>query len=133
MNWALLLLLACPLMMLFCMKGMFSKDKNSAGSKAQATNSQAEQPQVSLQDVQSMQIQMADMMEKNHKLMKEIKSMKEQQNTEEPINAQIVQEPESNTGNEEVITVFEKETAPSEVVVNINKKQEEADSKRKTS
>jgi hypothetical protein len=68
LSWELLILLACPLMMVFCMKGMFSGKKEAKGT---------EQPQVSSQEIQSLQIKMADMMEQNHKLMKEIESMKE--------------------------------------------------------
>lgn len=70
MEWlSFLFLLACPLMMLFCMKGMFSGNKQADAPKAQV---QAKQPQVSVQDMQALQIKMAEMMEQNHNLMKEI-------------------------------------------------------------
>lgn len=68
MNWTLLLLLACPLMMLFCMKGM------SGGSKK--TDHDSGQPQVSQQDMQRLPIQMADLIEQNHKLTSEIESLR---------------------------------------------------------
>lgn len=64
MSWELLLLLACPLMMLVCMKGMFSGNKES---KANQTNQT---------DLQSLQIKMADIMEQNHKLTQEIENIK---------------------------------------------------------
>jgi translation elongation factor P/translation initiation factor 5A len=68
MDWSLLLLLACPLMMLFCMKGMFTGNKDSKTSSTQSNASQHE--------IQQMQIQMADLMEQNQKLMKEMQSVK---------------------------------------------------------
>jgi hypothetical protein len=67
MDWSLLLLLACPLMMLVCMKGMFTGNKDSKAF-AQSNTSQHE--------IQQMQIQMADLMEQNQKLMKEMESVK---------------------------------------------------------
>lgn len=69
MSWSFLLLLACPIMMLFCMKGMFSGKKDS---KANSNESN-----VSQQEMQNLQIQMGDMMEQNHKLMKELESRKQ--------------------------------------------------------
>lgn len=73
MSWEFLLLLACPLMMLFCMKGMFSGNK-SKDSKENSNN----QLQTSQHDeLQSVQLKMADLMEQNHQLMKEVKSLKE--------------------------------------------------------
>jgi regulator of replication initiation timing len=125
MNWSLLLLLACPLMMLFCMKGMFGGDKKAEAKKAAAANAQAEQAQTSLQEVQSMQIKMAEMMEQNHKLMQEMQEMKEQQKKQDQQNVQTAQEPESDA-------TIEKESSSS-VVVNINNKPEEVEPKRKTS
>lgn len=77
MNWELLLLLACPLMMLFCMKGMFT------GEKDKAKKSGEKQSQVSQQDFQSLQIKIADLLEENQKLMKEIKDIKETQSPKE--------------------------------------------------
>ncbi|WP_174731041.1 DUF2933 domain-containing protein [Mesobacillus harenae] len=67
MSWELLLLLACPLMMLVCMKGMFFGNK---ASKANQTN------QTNQTDLQSLQIKMADIMEQNHKLTQEIENIK---------------------------------------------------------
>lgn len=66
MEW--LLYLACPLMMLFCMKGMFTGNKDKKGN--------APQSNVSQQEMQQLQIQMGEMMEQNHKLMKELESRK---------------------------------------------------------
>jgi uncharacterized protein (DUF3084 family) len=77
MNWELLILLACPLMMLFCMKGMMG------GNKEKDAKAKADQPQVSPSEMQSLQIKMAEMMEQNHKLMKEMQSMKEAQPVKE--------------------------------------------------
>ncbi len=69
MNWLqLLTLLACPLMMIFCMKGMFSGNKDSKAGSAQAN--------VSRQEIQNLQIKMADLMEQNQNLMKELKAEK---------------------------------------------------------
>lgn len=69
MDWLqLLAFLACPLMMLFCMKGMFS------GSKDTKTGST--QNQVSQHEMQQLQIQMADLMEQNHKLIREMETLK---------------------------------------------------------
>jgi hypothetical protein len=61
-----LLLLACPLMMLFCMKGMFTGNKKD----------NTPQSNVSQQEMQQLQIRMGEMMEQNHKLMKELESRK---------------------------------------------------------
>lgn len=64
MDWLLLsLLLLCPLMMLFCMKGMFTGHKDSKITK-QMNDSQ--------QEIQQLQIKMAELMEQNQKLMREI-------------------------------------------------------------
>ncbi|MGF9714960.1 MULTISPECIES: DUF2933 domain-containing protein [Paenibacillus] len=72
MNWLqLLAFLACPLMMLFCMKGMFGGNKNK---KTGAVNTS-----VSQQESQQLQIKMADLMEQNHKQMKEIEDLKAKQ------------------------------------------------------
>jgi hypothetical protein len=76
MEWlSILAFLACPLMMLFCMKGMFSGNKDKEVKNVQ--------PQVSPQDLQTMQIRMAEMMEQNHKLMKEIETIKTSTSTQE--------------------------------------------------
>ncbi|MCM3164113.1 MULTISPECIES: DUF2933 domain-containing protein [Bacillaceae] len=68
MGWETLLLLACPLMMLFCMKGMFSgnKEKETKGNQTQQS------------DLQSLQIKMADLIEQNHKLTQEVENLKNQ-------------------------------------------------------
>ncbi|UOF90894.1 DUF2933 domain-containing protein [Fodinisporobacter ferrooxydans] len=71
MNWSLLLLLACPLMMLFCMKGMFG-GKKDGGSHGETKTSVVTQT-----DFNMMQIRMADLIEQNHNLMKEIQALKE--------------------------------------------------------
>ncbi|MDK8642999.1 MULTISPECIES: DUF2933 domain-containing protein [Bacillati] len=68
----ILILLLCPLMMLFCMKGMFS------GNKDKIKNS--DHQQVSQTELQSLHIKMADLIEQNHNLTKEIHSLKEQKN-----------------------------------------------------
>jgi hypothetical protein len=77
MNWEYLLLLACPLMMIFCMKGMMG------GSKGKDAKGKMEQPQVSLNEMQALQMKMAEMMEQNQKMMKELQSMKESQSMKE--------------------------------------------------
>lgn len=69
MSWEFLLLLACPLMMLFCMKGIFSGNKGS--SKGNPVQGETQQP-----DLQSLQIKMADLMEQNHKLTQEVEKLK---------------------------------------------------------
>lgn len=67
MEWfSILAFLACPLMMLFCMKGMFTGNKDSKNTSAQSN--------VSNQELQQLQIKMGEMMEQNHKLMKELES-----------------------------------------------------------
>ncbi|MFC4767001.1 DUF2933 domain-containing protein [Effusibacillus consociatus] len=75
MTWQTVLTLLCPLMMLFCMKGMFGGNKDSDKS-AKITS---EQPQVSTEELQALQIKMAELMEQNHSLMKELQSLKEDQ------------------------------------------------------
>lgn len=69
-GWETLLLLACPLMMLFCMKGMFSGSKDSKGNHTQQS------------EIQSLQIKMADLMEQNHKLTQEIDDLKRNQDNQ---------------------------------------------------
>lgn len=77
MDWSLLLLLACPLMMLLCMKGMFSGNKEKEKAKGQ----QNVQSETSGEDLQTLQIRMADLMEQNEELKKEVQSMKESRST----------------------------------------------------
>ncbi|MFC7063609.1 DUF2933 domain-containing protein [Halobacillus seohaensis] len=102
MSWELLILLACPLMMLVCMKGMFScnKDKGAKGKEAKGTEIQ---PEASQQDVQSLQVKMSELMEENQKLMQDMKDMKEIQSSEESPSKNVVRikegkEKRTNTG-----------------------------------
>ncbi|WP_080837476.1 DUF2933 domain-containing protein [Cohnella massiliensis] len=66
MNWLqLVLLLACPLMMIVCMRGMShgthgSKDKNKSPTHADDHSLQSE--------VQQLNFKMADMIEENRRL-----------------------------------------------------------------
>ncbi|MDR6224033.1 DUF2933 domain-containing protein [Desmospora profundinema] len=72
MEWLTILgLLACPLMMIFCMRGMFHKDSAQKGERVTK-----EQPEISPQELQSLQIRMGELMEQNHHLMKELESIK---------------------------------------------------------
>jgi hypothetical protein len=74
MNWLqLLAFLACPLMMLFCMKGMFGGHKDKKAGSVQT--------HVSQEEFQQLQIKMADLMEQNHKQTKEIEGLKTKQST----------------------------------------------------
>ncbi|MGM0878194.1 DUF2933 domain-containing protein (plasmid) [Bacillus sp. CMF21] len=66
MEWLLYLL--CPLMMLFCMKGMFTGGKKDCHSK-QVNNS--------TDDMKSLQMQVQNLQEQNMKLMDEMKSFKQ--------------------------------------------------------
>ncbi|MCM3443355.1 MULTISPECIES: DUF2933 domain-containing protein [Metabacillus] len=66
MEWLLYLL--CPLMMLFCMKGMFTGSKKDCHSK-QVNNS--------TDDMKSLQMQVQNLQEQNMKLMDEMKSFKQ--------------------------------------------------------
>lgn len=69
MSWLTIgLLLACPLMMFFCMRGM------SGGHKNAKTHSGHDG--VSQKELQELQISMADLMEQNHRLSKEVQSLK---------------------------------------------------------
>ncbi|UOR12062.1 DUF2933 domain-containing protein [Halobacillus amylolyticus] len=101
MSWELLILLACPLMMLFCMRGMFSGNKDKGG-KGKETKSAGIQPEVSQQDVQSLQIQMAELIAENQKLMQDMNDMKEIQSSKESPSKNVVgikegQEKKTNT------------------------------------
>ncbi|PGT79579.1 DUF2933 domain-containing protein [Bacillus sp. AFS040349] len=64
MEWLLFLL--CPLMMLFCMKGMFSGGKKDCHSK-----------QNNSENLKSLQMQVQNLQEQNMKLMDEMKSHKQ--------------------------------------------------------
>ncbi|MFZ3579089.1 DUF2933 domain-containing protein [Virgibacillus sp. DJP39] len=93
MSWEFLLLLACPLMMLFCMKGMFGGNKNK--DSKENSNSQLQTSQQ--EELQSVQLKMADIMEQNHQLAKEVKSLKE-----ESKGSNVVQL-EKDQGNQEAL------------------------------
>lgn len=67
MQW--LLYLACPLMMIFCMMGVFGGNKNKKTDDSKSN--------VSQQELQNLQIKMADLMEENQKLAMEVQVMKE--------------------------------------------------------
>ena len=70
MDWNVLLSLICPIMMIFCLKGMFGKHSHCAKDTS-------EQPQVSSQDLQSMNAKITELIEQNAYLLKEVQSMKE--------------------------------------------------------
>lgn len=53
-------------MMLFCMKGMFTGNKESKGHQTQTQQT----------DLQALQIKMADLIEQNHKLTQDLESLK---------------------------------------------------------
>ena len=63
MNWSLLLLLLCPLTMVFCMGSMFRSPKK----QAQVESSVHVVPD-SQDELKALQIQMADLMVENHEL-----------------------------------------------------------------
>jgi hypothetical protein len=72
MEWLTLLLFAlCPLMMLFCMRGMFTGNKKESNKPHNITSSS--EPS----EMQSLQLKMAELMEQNHQLMKEVESIKQ--------------------------------------------------------
>lgn len=77
MNWEFLLLLACPLMMVVCMKGMFIGDK----SKEEKKNI----PPFKEDGLRAIQIQMAELVEQNHKLTEEVNSLKKASNTDSKV------------------------------------------------
>lgn len=66
MEWLLYLL--CPIMMLFCMKGMFTGGKKDCHSK---------QGNTSTEDLKALQMQVQNLQEQNMKLMDEMKSFKQ--------------------------------------------------------
>ena len=63
MNWSLLLLLLCPLTMVFCMGSMFRSPKKQAQVEPSANVFPDSQD-----ELQALQIQMADLMVENHEL-----------------------------------------------------------------
>ncbi len=79
----LLILLACPLMMLFCMRGMHGGKKGHAhhhsnGDEKQTLTAKGE---VSQQQWETLQTQMAALTEENRHLRQEVESMKVSQST----------------------------------------------------
>lgn len=69
MTWLqIILLLACPLMMLFCMRGMFSGNK----CEHMKHNHQG----ASSTEIQKLQDKMTELVEQNQSLKQEIQSMK---------------------------------------------------------
>lgn len=67
MEWLLYLL--CPLMMLFCMKGMFTGGKKDCHSK---------QVNVQNSDMKSLQMEVENLREQNVKLMNTMKAIEKQ-------------------------------------------------------
>ena len=63
MNWSLLLLLLCPLSMVFCMGSLFRSPKK----QTQVESSVHVVPD-SQDELKALQIQMADLMVENHEL-----------------------------------------------------------------
>ncbi|WP_170007212.1 DUF2933 domain-containing protein [Bacillus fonticola] len=71
MSWIpLLLLAACPIMMLFCMKGM------SGGKKEKCNTSKAKTGLEKPNDVQTLEMQVAELMAKNEELTKSVQALK---------------------------------------------------------
>ncbi|MGY4111446.1 DUF2933 domain-containing protein [Aeribacillus pallidus] len=66
MEWLIYLL--CPLMMLFCMKGMFTRGKKDCHT-TQSTNQ--------LNELKSLKMQVKNLQEQNMKLMEEIELLKQ--------------------------------------------------------
>lgn len=71
MDWSILLTLLCPLMMIFCMKGMFS------GHHCGDAKDKMEQAQVSAEEFQVLQNKMNELTEQNAHLLQEIQSLKQ--------------------------------------------------------
>lgn len=72
MNWSLLLLLACPLMMVFCMGSLFRPGKKQQPDHAAVPVANA----ATADDLKALQLQMADLMVENHQLQAEIEEMR---------------------------------------------------------
>lgn len=74
MTWLqIVALLACPIMMLFCMKGMFTKNgchKESHGKQEFVSN-----------DIQLLKIRLDELSDQNRNLMNEIQSIKNDNKT----------------------------------------------------
>lgn len=73
MNWSILLYLACPLMMIFCVFGM------RGGSKDAKTPSEV--PVQSQKELQQLQIKMADLIEQNQLLSRQVQTFVEQRDS----------------------------------------------------
>lgn len=71
MDWSILLSLICPIMMLFCMKGMFSGHNHQRGK---CVDEQSVLPQ---EDIKSLHAKMVELAEQNSFLVKEVQSLKE--------------------------------------------------------
>lgn len=70
MTWLqILLLLACPLMMILCMRGMHGGHKHSEDKQMGSSY-------VSQKDVHQLQIQLADLQEQNAQLTQELHSLR---------------------------------------------------------
>lgn len=83
-------------MMLFCMKGMFGGNKNK--DSKENSNSQLQTSQQ--EELQSVHLKMADLMEQNHQLMEEVKSMK----ASESKGSNVVElEKKNNQGKQEAL------------------------------
>lgn len=68
MNLAALAYLACPAMMIFCMAPMFKRNKNGQGQGQQNTPNAQPAVSNSPDEMQALQLRIADLMEENHKL-----------------------------------------------------------------
>lgn len=76
MTWLQIVsILACPVMMLFCMRGMFSKDSCKKHGNQGASHEQFQQ----------LQQKVAELSEKNQNLMKELRSNKNTDTLAKPI------------------------------------------------
>ena len=78
MNWSLLLLLACPLTMVFCMGSLFRFGKKQQPDRAAAPVAHA----MAAHDLKTLQMQVADLMVENHQLkadLQELRSSREPQ------------------------------------------------------
>ncbi|WP_336788509.1 hypothetical protein [Paenibacillus sp. MMO-177] len=74
---SILSILVCPLMMLFCMRGMLFGHNNAKGKKEGKTSCHAGDTKD--RDYQKLQIQMAELIEQNQHLSNEIQSLKQSQ------------------------------------------------------
>lgn len=71
MNWELLLLLVCPLMMLFCMKGMFGGHNHKKSNENVLTNTSH------YKDMQAMKVQMEELAKQNQQLSEELQALRD--------------------------------------------------------